>query len=60
MDERLKEIVYIDGIQFGFMKGKGTTDAMYRESDPKEHVRTKQHLHCAFLDLENAFDRVPM
>jgi len=44
----------IVNIQFGFMKGKGTTDAIvivrFRDR--------RNTLYFAFVDLEKAFDRV--
>ena len=41
----------IDDMQFGFMKGKGTTDAIFGVKGKK--------LYFGFVDLEKAFDRVP-
>ena len=45
--------VQID-MQFGFMKGKGTTDAIFMDF----RVKGKK-LYFRFVDLEKAFDRVP-
>ena len=29
LDKRLRNIIHIDNMQFGFSQGKGTTDAMF-------------------------------
>ena len=51
----------IDNIQFDFMPGKGTTDAIFimRQVQTRHQARTKK-LYYAFVDLEKEFDRVPM
>ena len=50
----------IDNMQFGFMSGKGTTDAIFIMLQVQEkHQVKKKKLFCAFVDLEKAFDRVP-
>ena len=42
------------------MPGKGTTDAMFSLRMLMEKYREGQReLHCVFLDLEKAYDRVP-
>ena len=47
-------------MQFGFMPGKGTTDAIFTMRQVQEkHQAKKEKLYYAFVDLENAFDRVP-
>ena len=46
--------------QFGFMKGKGTTDAIFIVRQVQEKNLEKQKkIFYAFLDLEKAYDRVP-
>ena len=47
-------------MQFGFMPGRGTTDAIFilRQLHEK-YLGKKKNLHFAFVDLEKAFDRVP-
>ena len=47
-------------MQFGFMAGKGTTDAIFvvRQLQEKYLAKSKD-LWMAFVDLEKAFDRVP-
>ena len=45
---------------FGFMKGKGTTDAIFIVRQMQEKFRAKEtKLYFGFVDLEKAFDRVP-
>ena len=47
-------------MQFGFMKGKGTNDAIFTVRQTQENFRVKaKKLHFGFVDLEKAFDRVP-
>ena len=47
-------------MQFGFMKGKGTTDAIFIVRQMQEKFRVKgKKLYFGFVDLEKAFDRVP-
>jgi len=47
-------------MQFGFMKGKGSTDAIFLVRQIQEKFRAKgQKLYFGFVDLEKAFDRVP-
>ena len=47
-------------MQFGFMPGKGTTDAIFIIRQVQEkHQTKKKKLYYAFVDLEKAFDRVP-
>ena len=55
-----KCLVKIDSMQFGFMTGKSTTDAIFivRQLQEKYLARNKE-LWMAFVDLEKAFDRVP-
>ena len=47
-------------MQFGFMAGESTTDAIFivRQLQEKYLARNKE-LWMAFVDLEKAFDRVP-
>ena len=49
----------MDAIQFGFMKGKGTTCHFTLRQMP-ENFRVKgKKLYFGFVDLEKAFDRFP-
>jgi len=45
--------------QFGFMKGKGTSDAIFMARQMQENFRVNgKKLYFGFVDLEKAFDRV--
>jgi hypothetical protein len=60
IESRVKRIVKIDEMQFGFMTGKGTTDAIFIVRQLQEkYLGKKKDLWMAFVDLEKAFDRVP-
>ena len=46
-------------MQFGFMPGNGTTDAIFiMRQVQEEHQAKKKNLYYALVDLEKAFDRV--
>ena len=50
----------VDDMQFGFMKGKGTIDAIFIVRQMQEKFRAKENkLYFGFVDLKTAFDRVP-
>jgi len=60
MEVRLRQRLHIDDMQFGFMPGKGTTDAVFIVRQVQEkYIGKKKDLWMAFIDLEKAFDRVP-
>ena len=43
----------IDDMQFGFMKGKGTTDAIFMARQMQENFRVKgKKLYFGFVDFE--------
>ena len=56
----IRQKVDIDQMQFGFMPGRGTTDAIFilRQLQEK-YLAKRKNLYFAFVDLEKAFDRVP-
>ena len=59
IETRLRDRVEISKQQYGFMPGKGTTDAMFALRMLMEKYREGQReLYCVFVDLEKAYDRV--
>ena len=60
LEARIRSSVNINDMQFGFMPGKGTTDAIFIVRQVQEKFLAKRKdLYFAFVDLEKAFDRVP-
>ena len=60
IEVRLTDRVEISKQQYGFMPRKGTMDAMFALRILMEKYREGQReLHCVFVDLETAYDRVP-
>ena len=60
VEKRLRGVVQIDDMQFGFRPGVGTTDAIFIVRQLQEkYLHGKKELWMAFVDLEKAFDRVP-
>ena len=56
----MRDKVHIDNMQFGFSPGRGTTDAIFIARQMQEKCWTqKQEIWMAFVDLEEAFNRVP-
>ena len=53
-------MVSIDDSQFGFVPGRGATDAIFVVRQLQEkYLAVKKRLYMAFMDLEKAFDHVP-
>ena len=60
LENKVRGLVAIDDMQFGFMPGKGTTHALFILRRIREEFRGKEKKLCTcFVDLEKAFDRVP-
>ena len=60
LEKRIRELVKVDDMQFGFMPKKGTTDALSILKRMQEEFRGRaKKLYMCFIDLEEAFDRVP-
>ena len=60
LENRIRELVMIDQMQFGFMPGRGTTPALFIRRRMQEEFRGREEKLCmCFVDLEKALDRVP-
>ena len=60
IEGRVRKIVKIDNMQFGFMAGRSMTDAIFIVHQLQEKYLARNiELWMAFVDLEKAFDRVP-
>ena len=61
IERRVRNIVKIKNMQFGFMAGKSTIDVIFIVCQLQEKYLAKnKELWMAFVDLEKAFDRVPL
>ena len=58
LDSSISKMVNRDDMQFEFVPGKGTTDAIHLLSASGEVLCHKETTFIAFVDLEKAFDRV--
>ena len=59
LDRRLREVIDIDKMQYGFMPKRGTVDAVFVLRRINEKFRAKdKKLFFIFIDLEKAFDQV--
>ena len=60
IEKIILERISIDDMQFGFMPGRSTTDAIFilRQLQEK-HLAKKKKLYLAFVIIEKAFNRVP-
>ena len=60
IEGRLWKTVEIDPMQFGFMPGRGTMDAIFTFQQIQEkHQEKSVELFTTCVDLEKAYDRVP-
>src|SRR5208282_2195717 len=59
-ERKMRNLVSLDDMQFGFRPGRSTTDAIFIVRQIQEkYLAQKKDLWIAFVDLEKAFDRVP-
>ena len=59
VDQRLRSAVEISGQQFSFMPNRSTADAIFALRQLVEkHREGQDNLHCIFMDLEKAYDRI--
>ena len=60
VEKRLRSDLKFSNQQYGFMPVKSTTDALFALKVLMEKYREGQkELHCVFVDLEKAYDKVP-
>ena len=60
IERRLRRDLTFSNQQYGFKAGKSTTDALFALRVLLEMYRQGQkELHCVFVDLEKAYDKVP-
>ena len=60
LERRIRELVNINSMQFGFMPGRGTIDALFVVRRMQEEYRNKKKkLYMCFVDIVKAIDRVP-
>ena len=60
IERKMRNLVSLDDMQFGFRPGRSTTDAIFIVRQIQEkYLAQKKDLWIAFVDLEKAFDRVP-
>ena len=60
IDRRLRQEITIGEQQFGFMPNRSTTDAIFTlRMLAEKYCERQRKLHCVFIDLEKAYDRVP-
>ena len=60
MEARLRSLVSTSNEQFGFAPRRSTTDAIFAlRMLTEKYIEGQRQLHCVFIDLEKAYDRVP-
>ena len=60
LERQIRILVNLNKMQFGFMPGKGTVDAIFIVRKMQEEYQKKdKKLYMCFVDMEKAFDRVP-
>ena len=60
LEKRLRRLVKVDQMQFGFMPGKSTVDTIFILRRMQEsYLEKNRKLFICFVDLEKAFDWVP-
>ena len=60
LERRIRTLVNLNKVQFGFMPGKGTVDAIFIVRRMQEQYQMKdKKLYMCFVYIEKALDRVP-
>ena len=58
LERRLRKLIAVNNMQFGFSPGKGTTDAVFIIQQLQEkHLEVHKDLFLTFVDLGKAYDR---
>ena len=59
LDKRVRKIVKIDDMQFGFLPGRCTIDAVFILGRiQREYLAKQKKLYMCFVELATVFDRV--
>ena len=59
-EKRLRKVVTIDDIQFGFISGKDTNHSVFiLRRIQEEYLAKQKKMYMCFVDPEKAFDKVP-
>ena len=60
LKRRIRTLINLNKMQFGFLSGKGTVDAIFIVRKMQEEYQKKNKKLCmCFVDMRKAFDRVP-
>ena len=60
LKKKIQQVVNINSIQFGFMVGRETTDALFVVRRMQEEYKDKKKkFYMCFVNIGKAFDRVP-
>ena len=60
LERRIRALVNLNKMQFGFMPGKRTVDAIFIVRRMQgEYQKKDKKLYMCFVDMEKAYDRVP-
>ena len=60
LERQIRTLINLNKMQFGFMPGKATVDAIFIVRRMQEEYQKKgEKLYMCFVDVEKAFDRVP-
>ena len=59
LERQIRTLVNLNKMQFGFMPGKGTVDAIFIVRRMQKEYQKDKKLYMCFVDIEKAFDGVP-
>ena len=59
LERRIRTLVNLNEMQFGFMPGIETVDAIFIVRMQEEYQKKNEKLCMCFVDMEKAFNRVP-